>query len=60
MNVTVTAFVPAVDAPKTKTRLVAVDNVHDVIAPLTIVAAQSPPCAEVMKLAPVTVMELLW
>jgi hypothetical protein len=54
-------FLPAVDAPKTKTRLVALDMVQDVTAvpPTVVPLRQSPPCSVVMKLAPVTVMVLL-
>jgi hypothetical protein len=51
-------FVPGADAPKTRTRAVALDIVHGAVVPPT-VAVQAPPCAEVMKLVPVTVMELL-
>ena len=62
MNVTVTdTFVPAADAPKTKTRLVALTIVHDATAvpPTVVPFKHAPPCAVVMKLEPVTVMLLL-
>ncbi len=54
-------FRPAAEAPKTKTRLAALDMVQDVTAvpPTVVPLRQSPPCSGVMKLVPVTVMLLL-
>jgi hypothetical protein len=61
LNVTTTAsLAPALDAPNTTITLVADDMVQDAAAAPPTVAAQAPPCAEVMKLAPVTVTELDW
>ena len=60
MNVTTTRLGPIMEEPKTITKLVADDMVQDAAAVPPTVAAQAPPCAEVMKLAPVTVTELDW
>ena len=60
LNVTVTSDAPALDAPSTTTTLVADEIEHDAAAVPPTTALQTPPCAGVMKLAPVSVMELDW
>ena len=62
MNVTTTVtLAPALDAPSTTTTLDEDDMVQDVTAvpPTVVPLRQSPPCAMVIKLEPVTVMLLL-
>jgi len=58
LKITTTRLVPKTEEPSTSIKLVADDMVHDAAAVPPTVAAQAPPCAEVMKSAPVTVMEL--
>ena len=60
MNVTFTSDAPALDAPSTTTTLVADEIEHDAAAVPPTTALQTPPCSGVMKLAPVSVMELDW
>ena len=60
MNVTFTSEAPAIDAPNTTIKLVADDMEHDAADAPPTTAEHTPPCAAVMKLAPVTVMELDW
>jgi hypothetical protein len=60
LNVTFTSDAPALDAPSTTTTLVADEIEHDAAAAPPTTALQTPPCSGVMKLAPVSVMELDW
>ena len=60
MNVTFTSEAPALDAPNTTIKLVADDMEHDAADAPPTTAEHTPPCAGVMKWAPVTVMELDW